>query len=81
MMGMTNAERQRAYRERHLGAGGEKVRREIIWDAAADARLRRLARHRELPVTEALEDLVRRAEQAAVGRMTPTGEKRYLRHL
>jgi hypothetical protein len=58
-MPLTTAERQRAYRERHLGPDGERVRRELIWSAAADAKLRRIARHRGLTIVAMLEELVK----------------------
>jgi len=47
-----------------------------VWDAA-DAQLRRLARHRGLPVTAVVEQLAGRAS----GRLAPAEERRYLRRL
>jgi hypothetical protein len=51
----------------------------FVWDAAADAQLRWLARHRALPVTAMLEELVGRAERKALAGMAPAEERRYLR--
>jgi len=42
----------------------------------ADAQLRRLARHRALPVTAVLEELVRRAERAGWEGVEPSGPLR-----
>jgi len=50
-------------------------------DVAVDAQLRRLSRHRALPVAAVLEELVRRAEQKALAGMAPAEEQRYLRRL
>ena len=58
-MPLTTAERQRAYRERHFGPDGKRVRRELIWSAAADAKLRRIARLRGLTATAVLEELIK----------------------
>jgi hypothetical protein len=41
-MPQTNAERQRAYRERHLGVDGEKARIQLFLSASTRAQLERL---------------------------------------
>ena len=48
------------------------------WDAAADAQLRRLCRHRGLPVTGVAEQLAGRAERAVVDRLSDADQRRYL---
>jgi hypothetical protein len=78
-MAMSSAEKQHAYRERHLGVDGSKVRVELILDAHAAAQLRRLAGHRGLPVTAVVEQLAGRTERRALAGMAPAEERRYLR--
>ncbi len=50
-MPLTNAEKQRAYRERHLGANGSKTRVQLFLSASTKAQLDRLARHKGYTVT------------------------------
>jgi hypothetical protein len=79
MTALTNAERQRAFRERHLGVGGEKVRVELILERDAAAQLRRLARHRGLSVAEVVEQLAGRTERRVLAGLSPARERRYLK--
>ena len=80
-MALNNAERQRAYRERHLGIDGTKVRVGLILDVGAAAGLRRLARHRGTTVTKVIEELTRRSEQAVLNHMTDSKQRKYLRRM
>jgi hypothetical protein len=61
-MAMTNAERQRRYRQRHC-KDGVKARREFILDAHGDMALDRLVRHYSLPVTSVIERVILEAER------------------
>jgi hypothetical protein len=76
-MAMDNAEKQRRWREAHLGA--DRVRLSLVVSVEVAARLKRLARHRDVSVTELIEDAARRGEGAAVARMTAAEEKRYFK--
>ena len=60
-MSMTSAERQRAYRERHLGADGGKVRMELTRDMRAAAALLRWMLDQGVPVTSVEIDVVNNA--------------------
>jgi hypothetical protein len=68
-MALSNAERQRRYRQRHY-VDGTKVRLDLAVSAHASAALRRLARHRSLPVTAVIEHVASEAESAAVDGMS-----------
>ena len=73
----TSAERQAAYRARHL-AEGTDVRLSCVVSAHAGACLRRLARHRGVTVRAMLDTLLRDAERATVAKMHRAELKRYL---
>jgi hypothetical protein len=77
-MTLTNAERQRAYRERHLGADGEKVRAQVFLSAHAMAQLRRLARRKRYTVTAMIEELAASADRRVVARLSGKQLKLYL---
>jgi hypothetical protein len=76
-MAMTNAEKQRAYRERHLGFHGEKSRMQLVLSVCAKCQLERVARHRGYSVTALVEELAAQAEQRIVNRMTPGQHQEY----
>jgi hypothetical protein len=76
-MPLTNAEKQRAYRERHLGTDGEKARIQLFLSASAKAQLDRLARHKGYTVTAMVEELAAQAEQRIVNRLTGKAFKEY----
>lgn len=64
-MGMTAAERQRRYMQRHI-ADGTDTRVCIMLSAQAHAALRRLARHRGCSQRALVESLLLAAEDQAV---------------
>jgi hypothetical protein len=77
-MGLSNAEKQRRYRERHLGPDGTKARLQLVVDADTVAQLKRLARHRGCTLTEMVEHLAADAERAALAKLTPAKRREYL---
>jgi hypothetical protein len=78
-MAMDNAEKQRRWREAHLG--NDKVRLSLVVSVDIAARLKRLARHRGVSVTELIEDTARQAEGATVARMTPAKARQYFKEV
>jgi hypothetical protein len=74
-MAMSNAEKQRRWRERHVG--DDKLRLQLVVDVAVIVQLRRLAEHRKVSVTVLIEDMARRAEGATVAKMSAAEDKRY----
>ena len=76
-MAMTNAEKQRVYRERHLGFNGEKSRMQLVLSVRARFRLERVARHKGYSVTALVEELAAQVEQRIINRMTPKQQQEY----
>jgi hypothetical protein len=77
-MAKTNAERQRAYRERHLlDVDGAGHRLNMVIDVSAGAQLRRLAQHYGVTQRDMLEDLLQRAESDLLDGMKPKAEREY----
>jgi hypothetical protein len=76
-MPLTNAERQRAYRERHLGDHGEKRRIQLFLGTSTRAQLDRLARHRRYTVTALIEEWAASAERRATARLSGKALKTY----
>jgi hypothetical protein len=75
---MTNAERQAAYRKRHLeSVDGEKRRLSLFVDLHAHAQLERLARHKSYTVTALIEEWAAKEEQKIISKLTPKEEKEY----
>jgi predicted DNA-binding ribbon-helix-helix protein len=74
---LTNAEKQARYRERHLGADGEKMRVGVNLDAATRTKMGRLARHRGYTITALVEELVERAERRVTARLPSSALKTY----
>jgi hypothetical protein len=75
-MPLTNAERQRAYRERHLDAGA-KARIQLFLNATTRTQLDLLKRHRGYTVTELIEEWAASAERRAASRLSGKTLKRY----
>lgn len=73
-MPMTNAERQQAYRERHLGDDGEKRRIQLFLNASTRAQL---ARHKCYTVTALIEEWATSAERRATARLSGKALKSY----
>jgi hypothetical protein len=76
-MALTNAEKQRAYRQRHLGRDGEKARIQLFLSATTRAQLNRLARHNGYTVTALIEELAASAERRTVAKLTGKALKEY----
>jgi hypothetical protein len=76
-MAMTNAEKQRAYRERHLGFNGEKSRMQLVLSVRSRFQLERVARHKGYSVTALVEELAAQVEQRIINRMTPRQHQEY----
>jgi hypothetical protein len=76
-MAMTNAEKQRAYRERHLGFSGEKSRMQLVLNVHAKFQLERVARHRGYSVTALVEELAEQVEQRIIDEMTLKQRREY----
>ena len=70
-MPLTNAEKQRAYRERHLRADGEKARIQLFLSATAKAQLDRLARHKDYTVTALVEEMAAAVAEKGRGKIIP----------
>lgn len=77
-MALTSAEKQRRYRERHLGVDGSKERIQFFVSAQTKAQLGRLARHYGYTITRIIEDLVRDADRAILGRLPTRQHSAYL---
>lgn len=75
-MALTTAERQRAYRERHLDAG-EKSRMQLFLSVHARKQLDRLARHKRYTVTALIEEWAASAEHRATARLSGKALKLY----
>jgi hypothetical protein len=71
----SNAERQRAYRERHAGQGGGRINMAV--SAHAEAALRRLAAHQGLTARAMLERLLTEAEGELVQGLPAKAQKQY----
>jgi hypothetical protein len=61
-MGLSEAEKQQRYRERHVGVNGDKVRMDLYVARECVSILRHMARHHQCSVTRLVEDLARDAE-------------------
>jgi len=72
----TSAERQAAYRQRHL-AEGDAERLNVIVSTTAKRKLERLARHRGETQRAVLEALLAEAENRAVAKMTAKATRAY----
>jgi hypothetical protein len=75
-MPLTNAERQRAYRERHLDAGN-KMRIQLFLSLHARKQLDRLARHKHYTVTALIEEWAASAERRATAGLSGKALKSY----
>jgi len=65
-MAMTPAEKQRRYRQRHLGFDGEKERLQCMVSVHAKAQLTRLAHYHGYSITAVIEMLATQAEHTLV---------------
>jgi hypothetical protein len=69
--------KQARYRERHLGADGEKRRTTLFLDATTRAQLDRLAHRKRYSVTAVIDELTASAERRVTARLTGKSLKRY----
>lgn len=70
-MAQTNAQRQRAYRQRHLSdVEGSRARLNIVCDQRAALALRRLAAHKGMTQAAMLERLILDADARATVKMS-----------
>jgi hypothetical protein len=76
-MPLTNAEKQHAYRERHLGIRGGKTRIQLFLSTGTRAQLGRLARRKRYTVTGLIEELVASAERRVTARLSAKALKVY----
>ena len=65
-MALSSAQKQRRYRERHLGKDGEKVRLQAFISFQTEARLQRLARHHGYSITALIEKIADDADNAVL---------------
>ena len=72
----TAAERQHAYRQRHL-AEGEAARLNVVIDYSAKAQLSRLARHRGTTQRAVLESLLALAERETLDGLSTGDQAEY----
>ena len=77
-MALSPAEKQRRYRERHLGVEGAKERLQCVVSVRAKAQLERLAQHHGYSVTRMIETLAADAERAVLDQLTDPDAKAYL---
>jgi hypothetical protein len=77
-MALTSAEKQRRYRDRHLGVDGTKERIQLFISVQAKAQLGRLACHHGYTVTKVIEKLAADAERALISRLPARQHTRYL---
>jgi hypothetical protein len=63
---LSQAEKQRRYRERHLGDNGEKQRIQYVVSLRTKLKLKRLAHYYGCSVTTLIENLAADAEEAIV---------------
>jgi hypothetical protein len=76
-MPLTNAEKQRAYRERHLGIRGGKTRIQLFLSTGTRAQLGRLAHRKGYTVTALIEELVAGAERRVTAKLSAKALKAY----
>jgi hypothetical protein len=77
-MALSSAEKQRRYRERHLGIHGTKERIQLFISVQARAQLGRIAHHYGYAVTKVIEDLAANAERALLNKLPPRQRTAYL---
>ena len=71
-MAISNADRQRAYRQRHLkDVDGTRARINLVVEQDAVTALQRLAVHKGVTQASVLRELILQAEKRATDRMQP----------
>ena len=75
---MTNAERQAAYRKRHLHSdAGECIRADLVIHQSASLAFDRLAQNFSLSKRQTVEHILLLAEAAVLASLNSAGKKRY----
>jgi hypothetical protein len=77
-MALSSAQKQRRYRERHLGKDGEKVRLQAFISFQTEARLQRLARHHGYSITALIEKIADDADNAVLAGLPEDAVRDYL---
>lgn len=73
----SGAERQAAYRARHLRGDGEGARLNMVVSVQAKAQMERLAARYGVTQREVVERLLREAESTLLDAMSPIEQRRY----
>ncbi|MGA7325293.1 MAG: hypothetical protein WBX25_12590 [Rhodomicrobium sp.] len=76
-MPLTSAEKQRAYRARHLGVDGTKVRLQLLISLECEAQIKLLAAHHGYSITRMVEVLAAEAENALLDKLPPGEQQAY----
>jgi len=79
-MALSNAERQRLYRQRHLGKmseGGDKQFLRLVLDVSTRNKLKRIAKHRGVSVPALITTWADRAEQRILDKATASEQRKY----
>jgi hypothetical protein len=76
-MALTASEKQRRYREKHLGIDGQKVRLQAFVSVSCEGELKRLAAHHGYSLTKMIEVLARDAESDLLDTLPSSEHKAY----
>jgi hypothetical protein len=76
-MALSQAEKQRRYRERHLGYDGEKERLQCFVSFRTKLKLKRLAHYHGCSVTTLIDNLAAEAEDLLVRQLAPSDINAY----
>ena len=76
-MALSQAEKQRRYRERHLGYDGEKQRLQCFISFHTKLKLKRLAHYHRCSVTTLIKNLAADAEGALIRQLDPSHVNAY----
>ena len=77
-MALSNSERQRLYRKRHLGRGGRHERVGCLVSISTKRNLERLAFHFGLTITQAIENLINEKTAAVLSELDDPGQQAFL---
>jgi hypothetical protein len=76
-MPLTSAEKQRAYRARHLGVDGTKVRLQVLISRDCESQIKLLAAHHGYTITRMLEVVAAEAEATLLDKLPASQHKSY----
>ena len=77
-MALSNSERQRLYRKRHLGRGGRHERVGCLVSISTKRNLERLAFHFGFTITQTIENLINEKTTAILGELDDPGQQAFL---